>query len=518
MATHIPFSFDSPATHMSLHGSRSASQRRRSSALVASRASPTPRLSGAIIENLLFSPLPGHSTLVFGYLGITDAVKIHGIVSWEATSDFVLVSLSVTLRGYEQTHIDNHVETKDFVRKTVILSESESTHPDYNDSDPYNNAEVLPAGFHSFPFALGLEDGLELPASHAGEGHGAGIYYSLSVDLVVVDTAPSIWQTLGFAPTPKTFTIEEEVDLPKLHPPTVIRSMRPGALHRVVHDADQLLDIRCEVSPAAFGLGQPVNVILETLVPQNPIVSIARINVTLVQGHIVRSKSTQRIFEDVIAFPTRSTISSDPVLVKFIEGDEVETTPADSGDSELCEKPDDEQSAATAAGADDNNATPSSPRKDNATPTPPTPNGTGQQIPFPRPPSFHSTTSTSVLSPPPTPPPLLTHHPANTSIIYDLFSGECSLSVESPRNTRRRDRDHPHSLVDVYPTFDSELVSVYHEVRVSVQLDPLEGMYFAKVPTEVTLKIPVVVFDADEETRRWVVKNFGGETGLMSPV
>ncbi|KAI8807717.1 hypothetical protein BJ742DRAFT_772891 [Cladochytrium replicatum] len=499
----------------SLHRPPSAPQRRPSSALVNSRPSPTQRIApNNIIDNLLFSPLPAHSSLVFGYLGISDAVKIHGFVSWHATSDFVLVSLAVNLRGYEQTLVDNHVETKDFVRKSVILSESESTDPEYNSSDPYNNADVLPAGFHSFPFALRLDDALELPASHAGEGHGAGIYYSLSVELVVVDTAPSIWQTLGFAPSPKTFTIEEEVDLPKLHPPTVIRSMRPGALHRIVHDSDQLLDIRCEVSPAAFGLGQPVNVLLETLVPQNPIVSIARINVTLVQGHVVRSKTTQRVFEDVIAFPIRSTISSDSVLVKFIEGDDDVETPHESGVSDIREKPDDEQSAATAAD-DSNRATPSSPKKDTAaSPTRPTPS---DKIPFPRPPSFHSTTSTYVFSPPPTPPPLLTHHPANTSITYDLWSGECSLSVESPRNTRRRDRDHPHSLVDVYPTFDSELVSVYHEVRVSVQLDPLEGMYFAKVPTEVTLKIPVVVFDADEETRCWVVKNFGVESGLMSP-
>ncbi|KAI8930127.1 hypothetical protein BC831DRAFT_440420 [Entophlyctis helioformis] len=91
-----------------------------------------------MVDDLAIEPLPGQKSVLHGFLGVTEAPCLKGIVSFKTSKDVKVVSLALTLRGSIRTALsgdDGHFTAEQELVASHLLLLNPAVHPEA-DIDP----------------------------------------------------------------------------------------------------------------------------------------------------------------------------------------------------------------------------------------------------------------------------------------------------------------------------------------------------------------------------------------------
>ncbi|KAJ3046255.1 hypothetical protein HDV00_000067 [Rhizophlyctis rosea] len=255
------------------------------------------------VRDLEITPPEGELTFLHGYLGVTETVTIKGVVKLVATSSVKIKTLRVSLEGIISTYIKTsdkrvHETTNALISETVDALTPLTTQSSGRPATPSKRYITLPKGPHALPFELLLPAAKcrMLPASHVSEQTDDAksyILYELKAELVTMG---------GIFTSDKTHVATEEIDIPRVNVPAVVRAATTTA-NVVLEGSDDNVDYKIDVEPSVFGVDQPITVRVHGIIPSNPKLKIAGLSVFLKQHEVIRANGQQRQIVTSVAVP-----------------------------------------------------------------------------------------------------------------------------------------------------------------------------------------------------------------------
>ncbi|KAJ3049769.1 hypothetical protein HK097_009228 [Rhizophlyctis rosea] len=256
------------------------------------------------LRDLEITPLEGELNFLHGYLGVTETVTVRGLLKLTATSSLKIRTLRISLEGIINTYIKTrdskvHEATNVLISETTnLLSLLISDNSSYRPATPSKKTITLPKGDHAIPFEI-LIPAIKcrtIPASHVSEqteDAKSFILYELKADVVTVR---------GIFSSDKTHVVTEEIDVPRVNVPAVVRAATTTA-NVILEGTEDSVDYKIEVEPSVFGVDQPVHVHVHGIIPNSPKLKISGLSVFLRQIETIRANGQQRQITTSVAVP-----------------------------------------------------------------------------------------------------------------------------------------------------------------------------------------------------------------------
>eukprot|EP00842_Homolaphlyctis_polyrhiza_P000034 jgi/Hompol1/1030/HPOL_005492-RA len=426
------------------------------------------------VEDFSIEPLPGHRSILNGFLGVTDKLALRGLVSFKTTKDIKVSSLSLVLHGRLKTALssdEGHYTAEVPLLASVLRIVDPADDPngekatkkwpahvpvkagspayEFEIEIPQQIAEMLPGSFsHQLPAPVGNAAAHAKAAATAStlsrkktgttrspspatvdetdkaNWNGAKVYYTLTATLETL-------QSSLLSVSVKTFNVVEEVDFHRIDSFAVARSVHTNS-GRLVQGSDDHISYKFELDRTTFTIGQAIQVNIIELLPHEHQFSISGVTLNLVQVEKLR------------AFRDR----------KF--NNEPHHLPEDPNSPDVTSR-------------------------------------------------YKQRVVKSVLDSVEVPRPTrgFAKFVASLRKKIEPWSGQAALVIDSTHHKLKN--DPKHKSVDAYQSFDSEFITVTHHVEVRVKL--------VNSADVLIYPVPVRFLDIDHPTVDWVLHNSDSLTG-----